>query len=508
LYVSSRWIFPALCLAGGAACDDEPPISRINAAAEFEPATVDFGEVTLGTSLEQAVALKTTSGVPFTVASVEQVMSFQLRRSKEALEGFSNPPGALEPMTVTFFAESEGLHEGDIKLIAQDSSAILHVRAVAVARLVPQLVLVPDRLDFGAVEIGREATLQVSLRNDGNAPGTIEGATLESTGMPNNPMAQYSISTPLPVTVMPGAAVVLDVKFRAIFEGMRPDRLTLTAAAPHGPLNLFLGGVAQAARGGLICEPSAVNFGPLERGTTASRTVRCTARGGLVRFISAAFPPGETMFAVPPLGAQDLADGQGIDLPVEFRPDGLPGPVRSTLSVQSNGATGMAQVDIPVNGEITPPPVSATAISIVLRWDTNFTDMDLHFLRPGGSLFATDESDCYFNEMSPDWGVRQDRTDDPFLDTDDTNGYGPENINLSRAAAGNYRLFVHSFSDLGFRPTRATIEVWLSGTRVGTYDRTLDCNDVWEVGTVQWNGSSGSFMTSGALTTSSLGSCP
>jgi len=66
--------------------------------------------------------------------------------------------------------------------------------------------------------------------------------------------------------------------------------------------------------------------------------------------------------------------------------------------------------------------------------------MDLHFVRPGGMPFAFDGSDCYFARMAPDWGRAGDTTDNPFLDRDDTNGPGPENINLSSAAPGDYQV--------------------------------------------------------------------
>jgi hypothetical protein len=169
-----------------------------------------------------------------------------------------------------------------------------------------------------------------------------------------------------------------------------------------------------------------------------------------------------------------------------------------------SGSMGMQTVRIPITGEVIPPPVTNTAISVVLRWDTNLTDVDTHLVRPGGRFFDP-RSDCYFASMSPDWGTIGDTSDNPFLDVDDTDGRGPENINLSRTAAGDYLVQIHYWN--GFVPTRATVEIYLDGARVGQFDRQLRCGDLWTVGTVQWNGMSGTFVPSTRVEPSSEGPC-
>jgi len=134
------------------------------------------------------------------------------------------------------------------------------------------LTLEPDHLDFGTVQIGSTSRLQVTLRNSGNASGTVTGATLESTGMPSDPAAQYSVATPLPITVGDGLDPDLGYRLQVDLRGPATDRLIFSAAAPQGPLNLLLAGAGQLARGGLVCEPSSVSFGHLARGMVARQT--------------------------------------------------------------------------------------------------------------------------------------------------------------------------------------------------------------------------------------------
>ena len=73
---------------------------------------------------------------------------------------------------------------------------------------------------------------------------------------------------------------------------------------------------------------------------------------------------------------------------------------------------------------------------VQLTWDTgpSNSDIDLHLVRPGGSVSSA-TTDCYYGNCTPfdpalDWGVAG-ATGNPLLDVDNTDGYGPENITLS-----------------------------------------------------------------------------
>ncbi|MFK8079012.1 MAG: hypothetical protein AB8B97_01895 [Granulosicoccus sp.] len=76
-------------------------------------------------------------------------------------------------------------------------------------------------------------------------------------------------------------------------------------------------------------------------------------------------------------------------------------------------------------------------IQVTLTWDDLGDDFDLHLVRPGGE-FKDRESDCYYatcrGASSPDWGVVGDLTDNPSLDVDNTDVFGPENIFLTTVA--------------------------------------------------------------------------
>ena len=135
---------------------------------------------------------------------------------------------------------------------------------------------------------------------------------------------------------------------------------------------------------------------------------------------------------------------------------------------------------------------------IQLRWSAGSNDHDLHLIRhnvegqtdaPG--CFAHSDSantnDCHWtnantrNETAfpcpargcpgpsdaPDWGVIGDRADDPTLDIDDIPGTGPENINLSLPATGDYFVAVERYS--GSSSPELTVKIWLFGVLQATF---------------------------------------
>jgi hypothetical protein len=87
--------------------------------------------------------------------------------------------------------------------------------------------------------------------------------------------------------------------------------------------------------------------------------------------------------------------------------------------------------------------------------DMTGTDLDLHLRHPdanGGWNSDAGQFDCYFANKTPDWGAQLDPADNPTLDIDDTNGAGPENINLAHPEAITYdvaALYFRAESALG-----------------------------------------------------------
>ena len=122
--------------------------------------------------------------------------------------------------------------------------------------------------------------------------------------------------------------------------------------------------------------------------------------------------------------------------------------------------------------------------------DTGFgagSDLDLHVLHPNGCWEDT-AWDCHFRAREPNWGNPARSDDDPSLDIDDTDGAGPENINLDNPESGtSYTVGVHYYNDHGYGVSYATLRVYIFGELVfQAEDKEIYNDEWWVVAEVEW----------------------
>jgi uncharacterized protein YfaP (DUF2135 family) len=125
---------------------------------------------------------------------------------------------------------------------------------------------------------------------------------------------------------------------------------------------------------------------------------------------------------------------------------------------------------------------SAVLIHVQLIWDKDDSDVDLHFIKPGGDFApspAVDSGDCGYSNKTPDWngnGIRNEANggaindpQDPALDVDNTNGYGPENVVIQAPPDGVYTVKVYYWADHGGHTTFPTVKIWVNSLLMHTY---------------------------------------
>jgi hypothetical protein len=115
------------------------------------------------------------------------------------------------------------------------------------------------------------------------------------------------------------------------------------------------------------------------------------------------------------------------------------------------------------------------------------SDLDLHVLHPNG-CWEDSTWDCHFRTREPNWGNPSRSDDDPSLDIDDTDGSGPENINLDNPESGTaYRVGVHYYNDHGYGVSYATLRLYIFGELVfEERDKEMYDNEWWVVASVEW----------------------
>jgi hypothetical protein len=135
----SRSVYaPALLIFLGIACDDTQPLDRLAVKGVFEPDTLDFGEVTVGTSSSLDVMLKNIGTLPYTIRSIEKPTGFELGGdAKVDLVGLTLAVGEAALLKAQFLAVEEGEKSGEIVVHAEETKIILKVHGIAVVRRAP-----------------------------------------------------------------------------------------------------------------------------------------------------------------------------------------------------------------------------------------------------------------------------------------------------------------------------------------------------------------------------------
>jgi uncharacterized protein YfaP (DUF2135 family) len=124
---------------------------------------------------------------------------------------------------------------------------------------------------------------------------------------------------------------------------------------------------------------------------------------------------------------------------------------------------------------------------VKMIWNNKNSDVDLHLISPGGS-YGDKKTDCYFYNCSPqydgkrpDWGVKGDTKDDPFLDFDNTSGVGPETVSINKPMNGVYKVVVQTY-DLDSGPSKVIVKAYDHAVQAATSETLLNKTGVcWHV---------------------------
>ena len=262
---------------------------------------------------------------------------------------------------------------------------------------------------------------------------------------------------------------------------------------------------------GVTVEPNPLDFGPTEIGRGASWSLSIGNEGLVpVRLERVAWDPESDeefrMETLPPAlqqpeGYIELQSGEGFSFQLYFSPVA---ETTNSARILVETSCGVFSVLVTGAGIPRPEPVDdLTGIWIQMTWETPGdldrndtgggagTDVGLHFLHPNG-VWDMSPWDCHWKNKNPNWGNVHSEEDDPQLDIDDTDGWGPENITLKipEGTADDpftYKVGAFYFSDREMGPSDVTIEIYLDGelslshTYIG-----LENRQFWDVARVTW----------------------
>lgn len=481
-----------------AACESDPNIDRVPSTGFFTPPVLDFGVVGVGETKALKTTFRNTSGTSMTVLDVgyDPDNSAYIVRDENmgTLPNLTLRPGSAEDLTVRCSPPAEGDFNTTLLLAVQDREIELPLRAIARVLQPARPVLEPASVTFQEVEVGRDVSQRIIVRNAGDLPGALKIIKAQEGPFSLTAVGGAALAPTLG-GLDPGEGYELELHFRPADVARATAELTVELGNESAVLQAS--GTGQVP-GELGCSASSVAFGAVPRGMSVRRAVVCQATGGPYALAELRFAPGSSpVFRVPaiPVG---LDQNRQFSFEVEVDAVGLPADHLGRVElVAAHGAV----VGISLSARVEPPLPGSTDLSINLSWNSTGTDFDLHLVRSGRPMFA-EVDDCYFQNKNPDWGALGDRGDDPYLDRDDTDGFGPEQLNLGRAAEASYDVYVQFFNYAGSSPPTTTAFLTIEARGNPTQMLQADifgCGDTWVVGRVTVSGGNLFFTPAGQI---------
>jgi len=418
----------------------------------------------------------------------------------------------------------------------------------------PCLKAEPASVDFGAVTKGNLGVEVVKLSNCGDKSVSITSIALDKntskdfsldlSGFDNEP------SESAPVVIQPKVTKKLVVTYKPLKVdkdangGIIPDTgsIVIDNSSPLTPLTIGLKGmgvdasapVADFTMEARICNPPNCSPLPSDLGNCVTKVVK----------------DGDTVPPQTNIQMHDLSNDPTPGGGIMHWQWGVAGPPDSGASYIPTSEFPEPQICLNVAGDYNflltvlsksgvPSQTtqkglkvsSGDGLHIELTWHTPNdpdetdqcgkdkdcgSDMDLHFLHPNAYGQGVDITgvtnpgyfahaggtenpgwDCYWNNAHPLW-VKPDQAEpgtdpNPNLDRDDTDGLGPENLNLKDPQVFQndacYRVGVHYFSDHGFGASFATVKVYVNGILKWQNPQPvrMDSLDLWDVAEICWS---------------------
>jgi hypothetical protein len=412
---------------------------------------------------------------------------------------------------VTYSPETVGSDTADLKIYSDDpDESVLEVPLTANSNAPCILVVDGTRIDFGNSRIGDLNQRTITVQNCGNAdleinqlePGDNAGVLSDTssmapflidTGSEDRPIDVQGNLTANPITISPGEVDTFVLGYAPTLEEPNNGKMFIHSNDDLNPrlqLDLFGLGVFNACPTGI-------------------------AKGTLRDFPA---PPSTQVEAAPLqtliLDGSDSTDVDGsvVDWIWEIveRPDGSVAeletvanepadPARRQLFLDLAGRFVIEMIAVDDGGcaseetaTITAIVVPNEAVHVQVVWnnsadpdqtDTSGSDIDTHFMKmPVGRWFEA-PYDNYFANREPFFNPEH-----PSLDIDDTNGAGPENINMDDPVPCQwYAVGVHYWR-AQFGTAYTTVRIYINGGLVFEYPNKpmRTTNEWWDVARIHW----------------------
>ncbi|MGO9085749.1 MAG: choice-of-anchor D domain-containing protein, partial [Terriglobales bacterium] len=304
----------------------------------LNPASQDFGSVTVGAKQSQSVTVTNTgsSTVNISQASVSGT-GFQL-------SGITTPltlnASQGTTFTVAFAPQASGSASGAVTITSDASNSPLTMPLSGTgAAAAGTLASNPASLSFGSVTVGNKQSLSETVTNTGSTSVTISQVAASGVGF-----SLSGITTP--VTLTAGQSAGFTVTFTPAAAGSASGDVTVTSNASNPSLTIPAGGTGVSA-GALGANPASLSFGSVTVGNKQSLSETVTNTGSTSVTISQVAASGVGFSLSGITTPVTLTAGQSAGFTVTFTPAAA-GSASGSVTVTSNASN--PSLTIPLSG--------------------------------------------------------------------------------------------------------------------------------------------------------------
>jgi hypothetical protein len=316
------------------------------------PQSVSFGNVPVGTSGSQTVALLNSGTDPVNVSQATMAGS-----SGFTMNGLALPmtlgPGQSTAFTVSFAPGGAGSASGDISVVSNAANSVSTVTLTGMG-VQPQISVAPASVSFGTVTVGQTSSQTVTLSNAGGANLNITQLAGPGTGFSLSGLA-------LPFTLAPGKSTAFTLSFTPTSGASSAGSLMLVSNAPTSPTAIPLSGTGSAQVLQLTPSTTSLSFGSQALNASSTQSVTLTNTGNATVSISQVNVTGSGFTLNGSAPIVTLSAGQAASFSVTFTPT-VAGNATGIASVISTAAN--SPLSISLSGVGTQPQMSIVPASV------------------------------------------------------------------------------------------------------------------------------------------------
>jgi Abnormal spindle-like microcephaly-assoc'd, ASPM-SPD-2-Hydin len=200
------------------------------------PASLNFGNVQVGTKQSQLVAVTNSSSAALTIQQAA------VTGTGYGISGLSTPTsvatGQSVTFTVTFSPPSSGTLNGNVGLTLANSNSGLSIPLTGTGAAAGQLAISPTSANFGTVTVGTSKNMPATLTASGATVTINSGSVINS---------EFSVSgLSLPITLAPGQSASFSLSFTPNASGTATGSASFVSNASNSPIQQSFAGTGSS----------------------------------------------------------------------------------------------------------------------------------------------------------------------------------------------------------------------------------------------------------------------